>query len=113
MSGDIQFSWPERKPNDHDTEVARSLLKQIGYRHHNPYDNHCSGCKEHAEIIAQAIARVRQAENEACAKVANFYHDEHVCSGDSGYRVAGFIATAIRNRLKSQGEPKEKGEWRV
>jgi len=83
-----------------DTERARDF-KQMVYLSVSYFTGNFSECLDEIERkFIEALTQVREKEREACAKEADFYHDEHVCDGDSGYRVSGFISTAIRGRGK-------------
>ena len=89
------------------TQIVDKYWKKSGFTEPNPYLLEAD--------IAQALRSVRQEENEAIAQMLlggedfKHYHD-NACKEKPC--IACKWATAIRNRLKSQGEPKEKGEGR-
>lgn len=86
---------------NHDTELAREIA-DVFYKATINYPElmNSNWGMNLERAIEQALRSVRQAENEECANVAA---DHTIATGQ-------YIASAIRNRLKSQGEAKEKGE---
>lgn len=83
---------------ENDTELARELAFGPIRDHLHEWSDmeSCPDYKVIADFIEEALRKVREEENEACAKLAS----SNAVSAVGSYQ----IAFAIRDRMKTKGE---------
>lgn len=106
MSGDIQFSWPERKPTDPDTEMAREIVKKAHVVFADIYMR-----DRIIEDVAQALSLSESRGVKKGMMRAAEIADKHICKPrreeDGPCMCAIVVQCEIEEAIRQQAESEE------